>query len=173
MEPSMPWTVRQDHARRSVGHSSDLTNREWGLIAPLLSGPRTTNLRNVANAIQYIAATSFQWSLPPRDFPPFATVRAISMTGGTTSFCAPQTTCRSCRATDGGYTGANLRCALKGEGNRRIETIKRSDAVRRSEVLPRRRAVERIFAWLGKCRRMAKGWEVLYYKRRGMAISAF
>ena len=37
--------------------------------------PRTTDLRDVVNAIQYIAATGCQWSLLPRDFPPFTTVQ--------------------------------------------------------------------------------------------------
>jgi transposase len=51
------------------------------LLAPLLPGrrrlgrPRTTDLRDVVNAIQYIAATGCQWSLLPRYFPPFTTVQ--------------------------------------------------------------------------------------------------
>ncbi|MAS44217.1 MAG: IS5/IS1182 family transposase, partial [Rhodobacteraceae bacterium] len=59
----------------------DLTDREWGLIAPLLPGPRrlgrprSTDLRAVVNAIQYIASTGCQWSQLPRDFPPFTTVQ--------------------------------------------------------------------------------------------------
>jgi putative transposase len=40
-----------------------------------LGRPRTTDLRDVVNAIQYIAATGCQWSLLPRDFPPFTTVQ--------------------------------------------------------------------------------------------------
>lgn len=79
----MAWTetARRDHARRGHGYSSDLTEREWRLIAPLLPGPRrlgrprTTNLRAVVNAIQYIASTGCQWSQLPRDFPPFTTVQ--------------------------------------------------------------------------------------------------
>lgn len=79
----MAWTetARRDHARRGRGYSSDLTEREWRLIAPLLPGPRrlgrprTTDLRAVVNAIQYIASTGCQWSQLPRDFPPFTTVQ--------------------------------------------------------------------------------------------------
>ena len=56
-----------------------------------------------------------------------------------------------------------LRGALKGEGEGegdwRIEIIKRSDVARGFEVLPRRWVVERTFAWLGRCRRRAKDWE--------------
>ena len=79
----MAWTetARRDHARRGCGYSSDLTDREWGLIAPLLPGPRrlgrprSTDLRAGVNAIQYIASTGCQWSQLPRDFPPFTTVQ--------------------------------------------------------------------------------------------------
>ena len=37
--------------------------------------PRTTDLREVWNAIQYRAATGCQWALLPKDFPPFTTVQ--------------------------------------------------------------------------------------------------
>jgi transposase len=60
---------------------------------------------------------------------------------------------------DGGYAGPKLRGALKGEGDWWIEIIKRSDAARGFEVLPRRWVVERTFAWPGRCRRLAKDWE--------------
>jgi transposase len=64
----------------------------------------------------------------------------------------------ACRAMDGGYAGPKLRGALKGEGDWRIEIIKRSDAARGFEVLPRRWVVERTDPWLGRCRRLAKDW---------------
>jgi transposase len=37
--------------------------------------PRTTDLREAWNAIQYRAATGCQWALLPKDFPPFTTVQ--------------------------------------------------------------------------------------------------
>ncbi|NCN85983.1 MAG: IS5 family transposase [Sphingomonadales bacterium] len=60
---------------------------------------------------------------------------------------------------DGGYAGDKLRGALKGHGNWTIEIIKRSDSAKGFEVLPRRWVVERAFAWIGRCRRLAKDWE--------------
>lgn len=55
----MPWDdiARRDHDRREARYASDLTDREWSLIAGFLppprplGRPRTTVLREVANAI--------------------------------------------------------------------------------------------------------------------------
>ena len=60
---------------------------------------------------------------------------------------------------DGGYAGEKLRTALKRIGEWTIEIIKRSDTAKGFEVLPRRWVVERTFAWLGRCRRLAKDFE--------------
>ena len=60
---------------------------------------------------------------------------------------------------DGGYAGEKLRQALKRMGEWTIEIIKRSDTAQGFEVLPRRWVVERTFAWLGRCRRLAKDFE--------------
>ena len=60
---------------------------------------------------------------------------------------------------DGGYAGGVLRTALMGHGDWTIEIIKRSDTAKGFEVLLRRWVVERTFAWLGRCRRLAKSWE--------------
>jgi len=79
----MPWDdiARSDHARRSSRYASDLTDREWALIAPFLPSPRpigrprTTDLREVVNAVLYIAATGCQWRMVPKDLPPSSTVQ--------------------------------------------------------------------------------------------------
>ena len=60
---------------------------------------------------------------------------------------------------DGGYAGQKLRDAMARHGDWTIEIIKRSDAAKGFEILPRRWVVERTFAWLGRCRRLANDWE--------------
>jgi len=60
---------------------------------------------------------------------------------------------------DGGYAGDKLRTALHGHGVWTIAVLKRSDSAKGFNVLPCRWVVERTFAWLGRCRRLAKDWE--------------
>ncbi len=60
---------------------------------------------------------------------------------------------------DGGYAGDKLKTALAALGRWTIAIIKRSDTARGFELLPRRWVVERTFAWLGRCRRLAKDFE--------------
>jgi transposase len=66
---------------------------------------------------------------------------------------------------DGGYQGPQFQCAVKKILRRlNLEIVKRSDQAKRFVVLPKRWIVERIFAWLGRCRRLAKDWECLNRK---------
>jgi hypothetical protein len=52
---------------------------------------RSTDLRDVIGAIQYIAAAGCQWSLLSRDSPPSRSRSGISTTDETTAFGAPST----------------------------------------------------------------------------------
>lgn len=79
----MAWTktTRCEYARRGGRYASDLTDREWALVAPFLPArkrigrPRTTELRNALDAMLYMASTGCQWAMIPKDFPPPSTVQ--------------------------------------------------------------------------------------------------
>ena len=60
---------------------------------------------------------------------------------------------------DGGYAGPKLCDALDRLGDWTVEIVKRPENARGFGVLPRRWVVERTFAWLNRCRRLAKDWE--------------
>lgn len=62
-------------------YRSDLTDEQWHLLAPLLpppvaaGAPRTTDLREVVNAILYRLHNGCAWHALPHDFPAEGTVR--------------------------------------------------------------------------------------------------
>ena len=66
---------------------------------------------------------------------------------------------------DGGYQGREFQQGVKKAIARvNVEIVKRFDQAKGFVVLPKRWIVERTFAWLGRCRRLAKDWECLNAK---------
>jgi len=68
---------------RSKPYSTDLTDAEWALLAPLLpqrrpgdgrGAPRKHSRREILNALFYQLRTGCPWEDLPRDFPPKGTV---------------------------------------------------------------------------------------------------
>ena len=67
------WTdaTRAQHCRTSERYASDLTDAEWAVLAPLLpaarSGgrPRTTDMREVMNALLYLLRSGGQGACCP------------------------------------------------------------------------------------------------------------
>ena len=66
----------------TMGYSSDLTDQEWGLLEPLLPGPRPTGRKRkhsprvLVDAMLYVLKTGCAWRLLPLDFPLWTTVYA-------------------------------------------------------------------------------------------------
>jgi len=79
----MAWTeiTRAKYRRDGLRYASDTTDKEWSVIEPHLPAAascgrtRETLLRDVVDAIFYIAQSGCQWRLLPREFPPFTTVQ--------------------------------------------------------------------------------------------------
>ena len=81
------WTAehRVSAARKGLRYPSDLTDAEWGLIAPIIPPAkrggrrREVSVREVLNAIFYVLSTGCQWQALPKDLPPKSTAHAYFM----------------------------------------------------------------------------------------------
>ena len=61
-------------------YPTDLTDTQWAFLAPLIPAAkaggrrRSTDMREVVNAVFYVLRGGCQWRLLPKDFPPYQTV---------------------------------------------------------------------------------------------------
>ena len=78
----MPWN-EADRAKYAVirdRYSSDMSEAEFALIAPLLPAPKKrgrkpTDAQHILNAIFFMIRCGCPWRLLPKDFPPYTTVQ--------------------------------------------------------------------------------------------------
>ncbi len=67
-------------AKKTKRYPTDLTDEEWAIVAPFLPGESKkgrrvgTDLREVLNALRYMARSGGGWRMLPKDFPPWQTV---------------------------------------------------------------------------------------------------
>jgi len=78
----MPWNEadREKYEVIRDRYSSDMSDLECELIAPLLPAPKKrgrkpTDVRVILNAMFYMIRVGCPWRLLPKDFPPFTTVQ--------------------------------------------------------------------------------------------------
>ena len=70
----------QGATMQGTSYPSDLTDQQWAILAPLIppakpgGRPRTTNMRQVINAILYMVRSGCQWRMLPKEYPPWPTV---------------------------------------------------------------------------------------------------
>lgn len=65
-----------EHEKRATRCPTDLTDAEWAIIRPFLPAPSRrrrappTDLREVLNALRYLARSGGGWRMLPKDFLP-------------------------------------------------------------------------------------------------------
>lgn len=72
--------MRGEDIMKRHRYPTDLTDTEWASIEPLLppcarrGRPRTTDMRDILDAIFYVLQSGIPWRMLPHDFPPWKTV---------------------------------------------------------------------------------------------------
>src|ERR687883_123623 len=151
---------------------------------------RTVDVRAVLDGLLYVLATGCQWRALPKDLPPKSTVHdyltlwawdgtlgrlhhalfvQAREQAGVRDRDGAIPLLRAARRlfpfvevifADGAYRGDATAAAVAGTGRWRLEIVSRGDA-EGFVPLAKRWIVERTFAWLGRCRRLAKDFESL------------
>lgn len=161
------WTgeTRRRHDRSGLRHTHDLTDGEWDEIAPLIPPARrggkkrhilagTTGL--MMHALVHAAG------IQDRD----GGVVVMAALSGLYPFLLKL-------YAGGGYQGPVFQKAMKRVmAGVTAGIVRRSDQAKGFAVLPRRWVVERTFAWLNRCRRLARDRECLNRRARAWILLA-
>ena len=146
-------------------YPSDISEEEWHFVAPYLTlmdvnaPQRRHDLREVFNALRWLARAGAPWRLLPHDLPPWQMVyqqfrrwdEAVQEATGETVKLA---------WADQGYTGEHARQdAHASEID--LQIVKLPEARKGFVLLPRRWVVERSFGWLSRFRRLNRDFERL------------
>src|ERR1035437_3462498 len=73
-------TTRMQHIRETNRYQTDVTDKEWCVIAPHLPAakntgrPRAWPMREIINGIFYVMRSGCPWRLLPSDLPPWSTI---------------------------------------------------------------------------------------------------
>jgi len=67
-----------------LGYSTDINDQQWNFIKPIFDSfvgnygnQSKWDKRHLMNAVRYLNKTGCQWSLLPKDFPPYTTVSSF------------------------------------------------------------------------------------------------
>jgi transposase len=177
----MSWNAADRLKYAAIGsrYSSDLSDTEFALIAPLLPaakmcGRKRTDPRIILNALFYLVRSGCPWRLLPKDFPPFTTVQnqfyAWRDNGLWTQIvavlvmAAREAQDREAAPTAIVVDSQSVKTTEAG-GPRGYDADKSpqrgalSAEIKGFVVLPKRWVVERTFGWINRARRLAKDFE--------------
>jgi transposase len=152
-------------------YPSDISDEEWHFVAPYLTlideaaPQRRYSLREVFNALRWLARAGAPWRLLPNDLPPWQRVyQQFRRWDESGCFEAMVSDMRSVIRVSQGRSGQPGAVILDGRTQQSgidLHIVKLPEARKGFVLLPRRWVVERSFGWLARFRRLSRDFERL------------